>query len=98
MFSEGIDFWLGENENMEGVKWSNEGDFSRWGELANFWLVGILLPSPIYIWEMVKSSMYMKKLRVHHIHQVAILLLQDFSTLCATDIYGIYFCLSVQCF
>ena len=29
--------------------------------------------------------------------QVAILLLQDFSTLCVTDIYGIYFRLSVQC-
>ena len=29
--------------------------------------------------------------------KVAILLLQDFSTLCATDIYGMYFHLSVQC-
>ena len=29
--------------------------------------------------------------------KVAILLLQDFSTLCVTDIYGIYFHLSVQC-
>ena len=28
--------------------------------------------------------------------QVAILLLQDLSTLCVTDIYGIYFRLSVQ--
>ena len=29
--------------------------------------------------------------------KVAILLLQDLSTLCVTDIYGIYFHLSVQC-
>ena len=29
--------------------------------------------------------------------EVAILLLQDLSTLCVTDIYGIYFHLSVQC-
>ena len=29
--------------------------------------------------------------------RVAILLLQDLSTLCVTDIYGIYFHLSVQC-
>ena len=29
--------------------------------------------------------------------KLAILLLQDLSTLCATDIYGIYFRLSVQC-
>ena len=41
----------------------------------------------------------MKKFRVHHIHhvpKVAILLLQDLSTLCATDIYGIHFCLSLS--
>ena len=29
--------------------------------------------------------------------KVAILFLQDLSTLCVTDIYGIYFHLSVQC-
>ena len=29
--------------------------------------------------------------------QVAILLLQDLSTLCVTDIYGIHFRLSAQC-
>ena len=29
--------------------------------------------------------------------KVAILLLQDLSTLCVTDIYGIYFHLPVQC-
>ena len=29
--------------------------------------------------------------------KVAILLLQDLSTLCVADIYGIYFHLSVQC-
>ena len=29
--------------------------------------------------------------------KVAILLLQDLSTLCVTDIYGIYFHLSLQC-
>ena len=58
----------------------------------------------IYIKELYQQGFLyneeMKKLRVHHIHKsakVAILLLQDLSTLCVTDIYGIYFHLCVQC-
>ena len=55
----------------------------------------------IYIYNTYASRFLytMKKLRVHHVYRakVAILLLQDLSTLCVTDIYGIYFRFSVHC-
>ena len=53
---------------------------------GGFWLVG---GSPPYIYE---APCTLHKSWA----QVAILLLQDLSTLCVTDIYGIYFRLSVQ--
>ena len=69
----------------------------------NFWLVGWglphllsrknpveTLPTGFYIqWRMCTSHTSCAK--------VAILLLQDLSTLCVADMYGIYFHLSIQC-
>ena len=88
-----IEFW------WEGIK-------IRWRgtEWTNFWLVGGL-PHPVsrkILYKICqKVFIYNEEaLRISHTScaKVTVLLLQDFSTLCVTDIYGIYFHLPVQCF
>ena len=81
-----IEFW------WEGIK-------IRWRgtEWTNFWLVGGL-PHPVsrkILYKICqKVFIYNEEaLRISHTScaKVTVLLLQDFSTLCVTDIYGIYF-------
>ena len=70
--------------------WEGIEIWLRGGEWANFWLVRGL--QQLFIWNEEAP-------RTSHTScpKVAILILQDLSTLCVTDIYGIYFRSSVQC-
>ena len=96
-------FWVELNFGGEGIKtwWGGRG-----GEGANFWLVGCGTPPVplvgktfyIYTYTYIKDlcqQVFIYNEEVPYTShtscaKVAILLLQDLSTLCVTDRYGIY--------